>query len=160
MGGGTGEMIHEFSLFFYALKVVGKPWSDVFTGFKVTEKYRIWLRRHELFAAVALSLQFIEDLVIEVSDFGAELIISDHHDSVVVYAFIGQSLTEENIVFQSFSKQGVIVSLIGGIRVFYKGNDLLISYDSKGILSDNGLNFVEVLTEIGVEAYKGGFFSL
>lgn len=113
-----------------------------------------------MFAAVALSLQFIEDLVIEVSDFGAELIISDHHDSVVVYAFIGQSLTEENIVFQSFSKQGVIVSLKGGIRVFYKGNDLLISYDSKGILSDNGLNFVEVLTEIGVEAYKGGFFSL
>ena len=52
------------------------------------------------------------------------------------------------------------MSLIGGIRVFYKGNDLLISYDSKGILSDNGLNFVEVLTEIGVEAYKGGFFSL
>jgi hypothetical protein len=74
-----------------------------------------------LFAAVPLSLQFIEDVVIQVSDFGAVLIIFDHHDSVVVYAFIGQSLTEENIVFQSFSKQGVIVSLIGGIRGLLKG---------------------------------------
>ena len=27
-----------------------------------------------------------------------------------------------------------------------------------GILSDNGLNFVEVLTEIDMEAYKGGLF--